>query len=164
VNILYCLNCGKEIKDEKALYCPYCAKPLTSVPQTGLLPKRTRFPITAGILIIIAACICFFAGILCYYNLIVVGVYPIYPPLFAYSSVGIFGILGFAFGLTGGTLTIKRKNFTLSIIGICLVLLSGSVTIIVWGVWGSILFGLPIVLLSILGLIFVAVSKAEFAS
>lgn len=63
----------------------------------------------------------------------------------------------------------KRKHFALSVFGASLVLVSGFVTIITlatdqYGEWGlDLLFGLPVILLSILGIIFVAVSKGEFA-
>jgi uncharacterized membrane protein (DUF485 family) len=72
--------------------------------------------------------------------------------------------------LTGGILSIKRRNFALSIIGICLVLVSGFTTIIGLAaepnggaVAGGLMFGLPIVILSVLGVIFASVSKGEFA-
>jgi uncharacterized membrane protein (DUF485 family) len=66
---------------------------------------------------------------------------------------------------------LKRKRFALSIVGISFVLISGLVTIISYAIteyggyvaWGmGLAFGLPPALLSILSIIFVAVSKNEF--
>lgn len=83
--------------------------------------------------------------------------------------MGICGILGFAFGLTGGILSLERKRFAISIFGTSFVLVSGFVTIIGFAsaaAYGAemaeVLFGLPPILLSILGIIFLGVSKGEF--
>jgi hypothetical protein len=164
---LYCPHCGKEILDEKAVYCPYCAKPLVLAPQAGVVRKRTGFPTAAGILTIIAACISIFIGTV---GIIDLGTSFAYYYGFAYAFffMGIFGILAFAFGLTGGIFSIKRIHFALSIVGISLVLVSGFVTIIELAAMGNyawvvgLLFGLPIVLLSLLGVIFAGISKGEF--
>ena len=65
-------------------------------------------------------------------------------------------------------MALTRKNFTLSIVGICFSIVEGFMIIIAGGtaenngLMGGLLLGLPIIVLSILGLIFVTISKAEF--
>jgi uncharacterized membrane protein (DUF485 family) len=66
----------------------------------------------------------------------------------------------------GGIFSIKGEHFALSMVGISLVLVSGFVTMIAfalveYGSWG-LLFGLPVVILSVLSGIFTAISKGEF--
>lgn len=154
-----CPNCGKEILDEQATYCPYCAKPLIPPAPAAKTMKRTGFPIAAGILTILAACVSFIIGFLFGFTGII-----------AFLILGILDILAFAFGLTGGMFSLERTHFPLVIFGISFLLSSMVVSIILlratafaafqWGVW--FLFSLPIIILSILGLIFAAISKREF--
>jgi hypothetical protein len=75
-----------------------------------------------------------------------------------YFITGMLGIIAFAFGLTGGIFSLKRKRIAFSIFGMSLLITSGiMMTIPLW------VFGLPIAVLSILGVIFAAISKGEFA-
>ena len=80
--------------------------------------------------------------------------------------MGIFGILGFAFGLTGGIFSIRRRRFGLSIFGMSLLIIMGFFVLLVPALFGSpfigFLFGMPMIIPSILSVIFVAVSKSEF--
>lgn len=79
--------------------------------------------------------------------------------------MGIFGIFGFAFGLTAGIFTLKRIHFGVAIVGACFPLVSGAVNIVPIGyrsTYAGLLFGLPILILSLLGLIFTTLSKREF--
>lgn len=144
-----CPNCGKEVPNQDAIFCPYCAKPIR------MAQKRTGFPTASGVLTIIGSCIAILYGILGlidaslnYYN------------SGPYAIVGIFGILAFAFGLTGGILTLRRKVFVLAIIGISLVLISGIIISVAIPI--GFIFGIPVMILSILGLIFTSISKREF--
>jgi hypothetical protein len=63
--------------------------------------------------------------------------------------MGILGVLGFAFGLTGGIFSIRRKLFALIIVGTTLVIVPGLVTIVAFALVGynswmvGLLFGLP---------------------
>lgn len=159
-----CPKCGKPVLDDAALFCPYCGSGLAAALKSPPPGKRTDFSIVAGILTIIASCLAAFIGIL---ELIVL------PLLFAsryfgliWMFLGIFGILGFVFGLTGGIFSIRRRHFVLSIVSISLVIVSGFVVLMAPGLVSSwrvgMLFGVPIMILSVLGLIFAAVSKGEF--
>jgi hypothetical protein len=82
--------------------------------------------------------------------------------------MGILGVLGFAFGLTGGIFSTRRKLFALTIVGTTLVIVPGLVTIVAFALVGynswmvGLLFGLPIIILSVLGVIFAAISGSEF--
>jgi len=155
---MHCPKCGKEVPDD-ASYCAYCGTQIKTA-----IGRKTGFPIAGGILSIIASCVCIFVGILG----ILTSIEPYYPySRFGMLFMGIFALIGFAFGLTGGILTLRRKNFSLAIIGISLVLVSGFITILAsitepYGYLGAVIFGVPIILLSILSLIFTAISKQEF--
>jgi hypothetical protein len=160
---LNCPNCGEEVRDEDALFCPYCANRLT------LARKRSGFQIAAGVLTIIGACISISIGLLwlvafaMYFR-----TYPFYTPTSYFLATGIFNVFAFAFGLMSGIFTLRRKHFALSMIGVSLVLVSGFVIIRsleVMGyeaLMGYLVFGVPIVILSLLGLIFAAISRNEF--
>lgn len=162
--VLKCPSCGKDIKDEEAIYCSYCSKPLKQLPF-----KQTGFPIAGGILAIIASCVCIIIGlvylIMFQASISYVGGQPRWECLFA----GLFGIIAFAFGLAGGITSLRRKNFKLAIIGVCFALTSGFVNFGALGthpysaLLGGLIFGLPIIILSLLSLIFIAISKGEFS-
>jgi len=158
--VLHCPNCGKEIKDEDALYCPYCSKKIEEISL-----KRTGFPIAGGILAIIGACISIFLGvggiIISWHRYFYEGIG--YPFLF----LGLVGVLAFVFGAIGGITALKRKDFVLSVIGACFLLFQSIVTILAFGsehVWeGALVYGTPMLVLSILSLVFIVVSKEEFS-
>jgi len=80
--------------------------------------------------------------------------------------MGVFGILVFAFGLTGGIFSIRRRRFGLSIFGMSLLTVMGFFVLLVPALFGelfgALLFGMPIVIPSILSVIFVALSEGEF--
>lgn len=145
-----------------------CAKPFVPSALTGATQKRTVFPIAAGVLTIIAACISIIVGILGMFAFGISRDYFTRAYNYTYFFVGIFGILGFVSGLEGGIFSIRRKSFKLSIIGASLILLCGFGIMLVlaplrYGSWvPSLLFGLPIVFLSVLGVIFTNISKGEF--
>jgi len=153
-----CPYCNQEIKEANPVYCPICGKTLRQP-----LPKRTGFPIAGGILLIITSCMSILFGIL---GLNASLQYPRSHSVSLY--IGIFGILGFSVGLSGGIASLKRKVFALSILGTCLTLLSGFVNIIIIGSYNQgytegILINLPIFVFSIIALILIAVSYKEFS-
>ena len=156
VQIVNCPKCGKKLPDE-AVYCLFCG---TSIKKEK---KRTGFPIAAGVLTIIASCICILVGIL-FIAAFAVETYGYYEV--GYLVPGIFALIGFAFGLTAGILTLKRRTFPLAVIGIIFIMISAFLTFIPFSEyypWTSgLLFGLPTLVLSILALIFTAISREEF--
>lgn len=161
---MYCPHCGKEIRDEAAVYCPFCSKPLRVVER-----KKSGFPVVAGILTIFAACLSSFVGVL------FMGAYIWYSIQGSREGIGVFltgfiGILGFAFGLASGITSLRRRYFGLSIAGLSLLIFSGFVIIFGMAMRGyrqavsdALTFGVPVIGLAILSLIFVAVSKEEFS-
>jgi hypothetical protein len=138
-----------EVEAKNAIYCPYCSKPL----RMAIAQKRSGFPTASGVLTIIGASISLLIGIIFLINAYFLGDA-------SDATVGVFGILAFSFGLTGGILTLKRKVFVLAIIGICFVIVSSILTSV--AIDFGFIFGLPVFILSTLGLIFTAISKKEF--
>jgi hypothetical protein len=137
---------------------------------SSLTSRKTGFPIAAGILTIIASSITVLTAIV-----VLVGAVQ----LFSYSyfqagyiagilSVSAWNVLAFGFGLTGGIFSLRRKHFALSVFGISLLLTAGFATILGIGLiagnsWASgLLFGFPIIILTMLSLIFDSISKNEF--
>ena len=167
-----CPKCGRGVHDDSALFCPYCGTELmlTSIPAPS--KKETGFPIAAGILITVAACISAIVGIIGMIafegSIVTVSFQSSFSTNYPLFYVGIFGILGFSFGLTGGIFSLKRKYFALSIIGMYLVFVSGVATMIgfeaaEYSSWVTGLpFGLPVIILSSLSVIFITISKGEF--
>ena len=88
--------------------------------------------------------------------------------------IGILGIIAFAFGLGGGINTFKRTNILSSIFGLSLLIASG-VMLSVSYIWIADLtnslfpmsliwiIGFVTIVLSVLGLIFIAISRKEFS-
>jgi len=101
-------------------------------------------PATAGVLTIIASC-----------TSLLLGIFGVISNYAYFEYVGVFGILSFAFGLAAGILTLKRKIFVFSILGISLQIVSGILFSSPYdsSVWE---IGLAITTLSILSIIFVA--------
>lgn len=131
--------------------------------------KKTRLPIAAGILTIVAACACIITG--------VIGlIFSAVSGIAQFLIQGVIAVLAFAFGLTSGIMSLKRSYFVITIIGICIITVAGLVNVVMFGVpigfnYGiavasilmGLLFGLPVVILSILSIIFVTLSKREFS-
>lgn len=114
------------------------------------LKKKSNYPTAAGVLTIIAACICLSSGI-------------IYAWATNFPVFGIFGFLGFAFGLISGILALKRKVFSLVEIGVAIVMVEAILSIFSFEehVIG-IIFGVPVLVLTILSMMFTEMSKREF--
>lgn len=153
---------GKEIQDIEAAYSPYLGD--------GRLGKeiqstKTSFPIAGGILAIVAACISVFLGIISIASFVSSLGYPWYSPDYWTLFIGVTGFFAFAFGLTGGIMSLKRKNRAVTMVGVCLTMLSGFITIPAFGTMflTGLLFGIPIILFSVPSLIIIAISKTEFS-
>lgn len=170
----FCPECGEEVSGD-ALFCPECGARITRA--AARAPPRERPAaeekrgqrIAGGVLTIIAACLLFIVGI--------IGIWSYYGGWA--TLVGLLGLLGFAFGLAGGILTLTRKVFALAIIGVVLVMVVGILSCIPisytssyysyysgYSYYTSYLYlwplGFPIFLFSLLGVIFTAVAKQDF--
>ncbi|HEC86311.1 MAG TPA: hypothetical protein ENI49_00325, partial [Thermoplasmatales archaeon] len=156
-------------------YCPECGARLEGLEDRRVerSNKRSKYLITAGILTIIAACMCVIIGILgvvtysegkyyedIYYMEESKGVYPYTgicgtPYLRSYRTlpsqyliVGIFGFLSFLFGLTAGILILLRKLFCLTLIGQA-ILMGTAILPVIADLAYFVLFGIPILVMSV---------------
>lgn len=157
--MIKCLSCGKRADISDANYCPYCSKSLK-------MQKNTPFPIVAGAFTTLASCMtlvigiffiagALFSSVFAYeFGTVWISNYPINVYLLV---AGILEIIAFAFGLTGSIYSLKRRRLALSIFGMSLLLASGAMIAL-----PMLIYGLPIAILSILSVIFVAISKSEF--
>jgi hypothetical protein len=86
---------------------------------------------------------------------------------YAFLSLGVLGLLAFAFGIGSGIMTAKKRNYTLSIGGACFLLLQSIASMLVFwlvGLWGNVLVDcVPMLILSTLSLVRIARSKEEFS-
>ena len=170
--MLTCPKCGRKIVDEEAVYCPYCSRPLKTE-----VTKRTDFPTAGGVLLIIATTICVIAGIMALAVFLVTYQYTYYNGLAGYYSympryvdlfAGFFGILALIYGLAAGILSLKRKKFLHCLIGGLLTVGEGFLIVIAFAQqWPSswiigMVFGAPMIILSVAGLLFVSIAKEEF--
>jgi hypothetical protein len=135
---------------------------------------KTSFPVAGGILTIIAAGIIIFYAI--YYTSSIAAI-VINSNSYYYQEdltylvfvilAGVWSFLAFGLGLAAGILSLKRKHFALSSVGISSLLVGGLFSILGIGLSGrgwsfGVIVGLPIIILAILSMIFVGVSKNEF--
>jgi hypothetical protein len=163
---LHCPKCGN-IVPEKAGFCAFCGTPVKITPEIEI--RRSGLPIAGGVLGIITACACLFIGIISTIAFAALSYYYYYYYLqYGLWFIGAFAFIGFAFGLIGGIFALKRTCFELAITGASLLLLSGFINILALTAHPYIGFvfailGIPIVILSTLSLIFIAMSKTEFA-
>jgi len=171
--MVLCPKCGKEIPDDST-HCDHCGAVIKEGKKRTGYPKW--MPDAGGILAIISACLCaIFAvivGILSSFSMYWSVVYGGYNMIYLYF-VELSGLIGFAFGLAGGILILKRTRFVLAIVGICLTIVSSDIVgffapyvlfVLPFGLtdyyW---LFGFPTLIISLLSLIFTAISKEEFS-
>lgn len=157
---LDCPNCGKEIPNENAVYCPNCRRE-----HVRLTQKSTSLPVVLGILSIIAASISVSFGVLGMLAYATSVSYPYYystPPAYHWLSAGIFSMVAFAFGLAGGVSSLRKRRLKAHMIGTGFTLASGIISttafiLVGWQAWiGLALFGLPMIVLSVLGMILAA--------
>ncbi len=168
-----CPTCRKIALNEDAAYCPYCSKPMK-------LHKRTPLPIVAGVLSTIGSSIVVIAAIMALISsLFYLIISYDYTISISFTSgflllIGIFSIIAFAFGLTGGVSIFKRTNIVTSFIGLSLLLVAGILLSVsyLWiadltnelfplsPIW---IIGIVTGIFSILGLIFIAISRREFS-
>lgn len=155
----FCKKCGAKIPAE-AEFCPECGarvtETLAEVHRGHPAPKQVRrgFRIAGGVLIIVASSIFAFLVIVEAFNLVVMSGY-----MEVTVGVWIGDLFVFAFGLAGGVLTLVRKAFALAIFGTAFLMVGGILAFFPVHVLGTPSrsageIGLPVVLFSLLGLIF----------
>jgi len=163
---LNCPNCGKEILDEDATFCPKCGEPLE--PEDEMLQEGTDLVLAAGILTIISAAFSSGLGYITIYQYTSLLSYYGHDLLQGFLILGVFGIVASAFGLAGGVFMLQRKRIKVSMLGIILLLASVFVTYITiqqyqYGFTDILLFSeIAIFIFSILSGVLVFTSKTEF--
>ena len=161
-----CPNCGKEILDEDASFCPKCGEPLE--PEDEMQQKRTDLVLAASILSIIAAAFSSGLGYIAIYQYVSLLSYYGHSLLQGFLILGVFGIVASAFGLAGGIFMLKRKRIKVSMLGVILLLVSVFVSYITiqhyqYGFTDILLFSeISILIFSILSGALIFTSKSEF--
>jgi hypothetical protein len=167
-----CPLCKRIVRQDGAVYCPFCGAVLRDKPS-----MMKGYPAAAGILAIVAACMCVTWGVIgiakftlamSYYDYYYYSGFPI--GLFLIE--GILGVVAFGSGLIGGIMSLGRQRISLGILGATLMIYSGIAVILAFGLndltqlgWGyGLTFGIPTIGLSVLVLIFILVSRSEFRS
>lgn len=140
--IRVCPGCGREISFD-ANVCPYCGKDFRTV-GVPAMKKETYMPLIGGILILVAGAHEIYFG-----TMMVIGGEELLPITFGISSIvlvcgAMVAVLGIV-AILGGVFAIRRKNFTLAILGSILGLLGAYIIV------------------PIIGLILIALSKDEFS-
>jgi hypothetical protein len=127
---------------------------------------------------IIAACMMAFSGgmnlFLSLYGYLYIN--DVYYPINDINrfTAGIFGIFAFILGLASGRAALRRKHLTLSIIGMCFIMISVPLTVLETvasvlahygklSIEGTLMFCVPQIVLAVLSLILVALSRHEFS-
>lgn len=162
-----CAKCGKEILDEESGFCAYCGIPFDSK------LKSSDLTIGAGVLAIIAAAFSMAVGAI---GLVNYTSYINYYASYGYDAstfigflvFGVFAFISSPFGFAGGILSLTRKRFKISVLGMLVMLASALFTLI--AVWhyqynfseGILLSGISIAAFSIASAVFVFKSKTEF--
>jgi hypothetical protein len=122
--------------------------------------KKTAFPTVAGILTIVSACFCAIIAL--------IGVNGIDWSRRFYNDLSFYffllGLIAFMFGVISGTSSLKRRHFTLSLIGICLTMVFDSFLLSSFTFRELLsLLPVPVFMMSIISLIFIGISKEEFS-
>jgi hypothetical protein len=169
--VLTCPKCGREVHDEDAVYCPFCSNKLKIE-----VSKRTDFLTAGGVLLILAASICIIGGmavlvifVQSYQNPYYYGYRgSTYTPPYEYLFAAVVGFLSFVYGLTAGILTLNRRNLDHCLTGGSFTVFEGFLIVFAFAhqylsswIIGA-LFGVPIMIISGIALLFVSISKEEF--
>jgi len=132
-------------------------------------PKRSVFPVVGGILLIIGSILCSITGAIGLIALSISYPYGVGVDSPRVIPLAVFVVLGFLGGLLGGIMGVRRKYIALVITGAFMVMAAGfvNITIITRAHYSTVmtdalLAGLPIILVSIFGLILTVVSRDEF--
>ena len=155
----YCPECGIKLEEINGHYETNKAKKPSH--------KRSGFLTAAGVLAIVAACMCFIIGIIGIL-LFIQGEYTygpygehIHRP--GHLLAGLFGFFAFSFGLTSGILILKRKIFSLVMIGLTS-MIAASILLVIVNLISFVLLGTPTIVTVVISTVFTGVSKKEFVS
>lgn len=125
-----------------------------------------------GVLAIIVSVMCILLGLMIMRNLVVNYSFQYYASdnsyLFGIVLVGVFAIVAFYFGLTGGIMALRKQNFALSVVGTCFPVTESLVILDVLFTHEhaesiGLAFVFPLLFLSAASLIFVAISYHDLS-
>jgi hypothetical protein len=153
--------------EQGAVSNPQCGKQFVVGNLSEAKKERTGFAIAGGILMITAGCLLAFYGIIgvlgSLANLHSSDFYPL-------VVTGVSGLIGGLLSLGGGAAALKRTYWVLSLVSAVLALTAEFIHLVGYGLMsphGNIIAGvfvtLPAMAISLLGLILVASSKAQFS-
>ena len=155
-----CPNCGKEILQEDAPFCPHCGNSME------VKQKSSDLVLVAAVLTIIAAA--FSAGL----GYGAIDQYLSLVPLYEFSLVvdylalGIVNIVAFALAIAGAILMLKRKFIIISMVGVILPLVTVFSPYLLLQLQQPYQYGIveiSMIIFSILSGIFLITSRDEFA-
>jgi len=136
--------------------------------------KRSSYPGAAGVLILITASLAFLIGVFSLASYVSALAYsrPYSGSVYSYNLVyvgeGVFNIVAFLFGLIGSICAIKRKKFTIALLGATFILAATLVSLLPFVnvayflAFNTLLYVAPMFIMSIISLVFIGVSKKEF--
>jgi len=154
----YCSECGKELKNDAS--------------KNKKSNGRNSYLVAAGIMVIVAASLCILVGIFGAIEFSE-GDYQHYPSYWDdYSErtflpqhllTSMFGLSAFIFGMLGGISILSKKLFSLSVVGIMLIM-TAAVSLMLLSPVHLILLGLPILVLACISLAFTCLKREDFIS
>jgi hypothetical protein len=152
-----CPNCGDKARDEQAVFCSTCGNRLK------LSPSRSGYVAASGALLILATTISVSItawGSLPFLLSRAMRLSPSYGLVFA---VFLFDLIAFGLGVLGGVNIFRRQHFSLSLVGVSLVLASSFLLLPVASNSPlSLIFGAPVFFFATLALVCLAYSRREF--
>jgi hypothetical protein len=167
----FCANCGYQFV-ESIFYQP----PMPQVPpQIYPTPKSSQFGLltAAGVLIIIGSAIVGYDVYSGMNGVLTLSSWGLTEYWFNYylgilSISLVCAVLGFSLGLTAGIQVLRKKKFTLSVVGTSVLLIAEfSMVVISAYFYGNILdravTSVPSMILAVLGLVFLVVRRREFS-
>jgi hypothetical protein len=128
--LLKCSNCGEEILDEEATFCPNCGSPLQSQPQRQ---HSDYVPMSAILTLIAAAFSVGPASTALYQYHYWISSYGSSAPqqVIGFLFSGIISILAIVFAVAAAAFILKRKFIIFSMLGTIFPLVSAVVTFII---------------------------------
>jgi hypothetical protein len=152
-----CPKCGEKIEDNNVTHCPHCGQRIP-------LARTIGVPL-AGALTIAGAGVSLLAGISGIGISLTEEQFLLGIPAWWILFAGVLSLIGFVFGLIGGTALLVWKRQDLAMFGTSWVLCSGLVTILIFSLakyltpqFGLVL-GLPVIIVSSLGMALLFASR-----
>jgi len=170
-SVKFCPNCGRQmVESYPTMNCPRCgavnmvsSRFCEECGSSISLHRRSGLLTAAGVMTIIASCLCFLMAI--------AGVWAFGeengsiqrdPYAFGALIAAIGGFLGLGFGLTSGVLIFKRRVYPLVVIGLAFVVAASILSLEFPNLNFFLLFGIAPLVLGIMSMTFVGISRKVF--